>query len=80
MKNEESIYLVEIQEVLRRTVAIPASSHVSALDKVRKAYDSEKIVLSADDCVHEETVLTAMNESVSLVDIPSHVYLLEVNP
>lgn len=38
----------------------------------------KKIVLSADDCAPEETVMSVSNETVSLVDIPTHVHLLEV--
>lgn len=42
MESSENIYLVEIQEILRRTVAVPANSHTDALDKTRTAYNAKK--------------------------------------
>lgn len=42
-------YSVTIEETLSRTVEIEADSKQDAIDKVKKQYNNENIVLDADD-------------------------------
>lgn len=42
-------YSVTIEETLSRTVEIEAENKQDAIDKVKKQYDNESIVLDADD-------------------------------
>jgi hypothetical protein len=43
-------YSVTIEETLSRTVEIEADSKQDAINKVKKQYKNEDIVLDADDC------------------------------
>ena len=47
-------YKVEIKETLSRIIDIEADSEEGAIEKVRKQYMKEEIVLSADDYVETE--------------------------
>lgn len=42
-------YSVTIEETLSRTLEIEAESKIDAIDKVKKQYNNENIVLDADD-------------------------------
>lgn len=42
-------YNIEVEEVLQRTVTVEAESIEEALRIVRERYDSEEIVLNAED-------------------------------
>lgn len=42
-------YSVTIEETLSRTIDIEAESKQEAIDKVKKQYNNESIVLDADD-------------------------------
>lgn len=40
---------IEIEEVLRKVVAVEARSFDEAMEKVREMYKNEELVLTADD-------------------------------
>ena len=46
-----TVFKIEIQEILARTITVEATSETDALEKVETLYKSEQIVLDADDFV-----------------------------
>ncbi|MBS5081093.1 MAG: DpnD/PcfM family protein [Clostridiales bacterium] len=51
---EEREYEITIREVLERTVVKKDISEKAALEKVKADYNSEKIILDADDFAYNE--------------------------
>jgi hypothetical protein len=45
------LYTINITETLHKTITLKAKDYDTALEKVRKMYDNQEIVLSADDFV-----------------------------
>lgn len=48
-------YEIKVSETLSRVVEIDAKDKESALEKIRKMYSNEEIVLGADDFDHDTT-------------------------
>lgn len=44
-----SMYEIEIEEILSKTISINADSHEEAIKKTKMLYDNSEIILSADD-------------------------------
>ena len=47
-------FYVTVTETLERVIKVEASNFQEAIEKVRKDYHEEKIVLDADDCTDVE--------------------------
>ena len=50
-------YKVIVREVLGREVEIESDSFVSGSEEAFRMYDSEELVLSADDCISRDIFL-----------------------
>lgn len=44
-----SMYEIEIEEILSKTISVNADSHEEAIKKAKMLYDNSEIILSADD-------------------------------
>ena len=55
-------YKMIVKEILGRELEIEADSFVDAADKAFSAYEGEKVVLTADDCISRDVFLEDMEE------------------
>lgn len=46
-------YAIEVSETLQRTIIVEDENYEKAEQRVRKAYDDEKIILTAENCIVE---------------------------
>lgn len=47
-------YTITIREILERYITVNADSYYEAEDKVREMYDSQEIILNADNLIDTE--------------------------
>ena len=79
-----SMYKIEIEEILSRTINVKADSHEDAIEKVKRLYDNSEIVLDADDfsevnfkdlgSINDGEVITRENGCMFYVKRESYLY------